>query len=352
MRLAAAVRLVAALLVLALCCGAHGGDAQIATLTRASILLDPGERIPADDAAWQPQALPDDWSRTRPGVLGAAWYRVEFDLPADRLQLSALYVPRTSMIGAVQVNGEVVGGTAEFDERASRQWYRPQLYAVPAKLLRPGRNTLHLRVQTYPQHERALSELHFGPSAAVEAQWRRRTLLQITTVQIGTAVTVGLGLVALLAWQLLGRDTFYLYFAAAAACSSLGNLQFLLTRIPLPPFWWEILSCTMLIWCYMLVGLFVLRFVGTVRADRFLLAACAAVPLVLWAGTEAHFRVVSSIVYALAFAASSVVLAVGVRAAHRQRARGTWLIVAAGVAIFPLMGYDWANYIGLTGFSD
>ena len=56
--------------------------ASLLRLDRAAFVLSDSPEPPADSAAWQPQALPDNWLVSRPGVSGYGWYRLRLDLPA------------------------------------------------------------------------------------------------------------------------------------------------------------------------------------------------------------------------------------------------------------------------------
>ncbi len=124
---------------------AEGEMGVPAPILQAQILLTGGDTPPPDGAPWQPQSLPDDWSRTRPQIGGDAWYRIEFELPPDRVMLSVVYVPRLSMTGAPFVNGVRIGTLGRLAEPMTRLWYRPQLHWIPETLLKPGRNLLHYR---------------------------------------------------------------------------------------------------------------------------------------------------------------------------------------------------------------
>ena len=160
--------------------------------------------------------MPDNWNVSRPGVGGFAWYRIEFELSPEQLKLSALYVPRVSMNGAAMINGEYLGSGGKFTEPMARQWYRPQFYPVPDKLLKVGANVIHCRIKAYANNKGGLSEMHFGFAAPIAAQWHSRNFWQVTSIQITSALTFGLGAMALLAWFLRLTNTAHGYFSAAA----------------------------------------------------------------------------------------------------------------------------------------
>jgi signal transduction histidine kinase len=329
------------------------GSSPTQQLTQAHILISDVEVPPPDSAAWQPQTLPDNWNKTRPGVGGFAWYRVEFDLTAEHIQLSALYVPRISITGSALVNGEFVGGERAFAEPLSRLWYRPQLFVIPAKLLKVGTNTVHIRMKTYPNSKGGLSEMSFGSAAPVEAIWSQRYFWQVTSVQITSAITLGLGIMALLAWSLRGWETAYGYFGAAALVWVLRNSHFLLTQIPVPASYWEVFSATAQIWVLSLVFMFVLRFAGKVMsiAERFILAFSIAAPFILlWVGAE-RLTLTSNLLYLVMLFMGAYILKVTFDVARRERTTGTILLVGASLVVYGLGAHDWVTHRGDLGFS-
>ena len=54
--------------------------APVRTVSQALAVASDSPRFPADASATL-QALPDDWSQSRPGYEGSVWYRVSFDAP-------------------------------------------------------------------------------------------------------------------------------------------------------------------------------------------------------------------------------------------------------------------------------
>lgn len=93
-----------------------------------------------DTSTWERQYLPGFWEDAGlPGFDGVVWFRRTFDLPATwagadaELQLGAIDDADTTW-----VNGTQVGAT--------NGWRVPRIYRVPAAVLRPGRNTVAVRV--------------------------------------------------------------------------------------------------------------------------------------------------------------------------------------------------------------
>jgi len=93
-----------------------------------------------DLAAWTPVALPAMWEDAGlPGFDGVVWFRTEFELPENwqgealRMHLGAI-----DDLDTTWINGRELGTTAG--------WRTPRVYTVPAHFLRPGRNTIAVRV--------------------------------------------------------------------------------------------------------------------------------------------------------------------------------------------------------------
>ena len=334
---------------------ATGQPIQVQTtlLSQAKILLSDSDLPPPDSAAWVPQKLPDNWIKTRPGSCCFAWYRVEFDLRDDQIQPSALYVPRVHRTGSAFINGEFIGGERALGERLTALWYRPQLFFVPTKLLKSGVNVIHIHIHTYANIKGGLSEVYFGPIAPTEAQWSRHNFWQLTSVQITTAITLGLGVIALLAWSLRGFDTAYGYFGAAALMWGVRNTHFLLTEMPVGAFYWEIFSNTAQIWVISLVFMFVLRFAGRVMStlEKSIWAFSIAAPFIMWIAGPLRVILVSSLLYVAMLFMGAYILKVTIDVARRERTIGTGLLVGASLVVYGLAVHDWIVFRGDLGFS-
>ncbi len=328
---------------------------QTQLLTQAKIILSDSDVPPPDSDAWQSQSLPDNWNKSRPGNGGFAWYRIEFELMPEQLKLSALYVPRVSMNGAVMINGEYLGGGGEFAEPMARQWYRPQFYSVPDKLLKSGTNVIHYRVKAYPNNKGGLSEIHFGLAQPIEEKWRKRYFWQVTSVQITSVLTFSLGIMALCAWYLRrGENAAYGYFGASALLWALRNTHFLFTYIPMPAVYWEILVATSLIWVLLLVYMFGLRFdnLHLPRAERFVFAFAIAAPFLLWAAGQMKLTFAIGICYGAVLFTGAYLLKVVFDVARRERRLDTIMLFCASIIVYSFGVHDWVTQRDALGFSE
>jgi hypothetical protein len=109
-----------AILVLLLAAAPAAADAGASPLRldSAAFILSDSAEPPPDSAAWQAQALPDNWLGSRPGVSGYGWYRLRFDLPAAPDMPYAVYVPLLECAGALYVNGVFAGQAGAFAQAA------------------------------------------------------------------------------------------------------------------------------------------------------------------------------------------------------------------------------------------
>ena len=94
----------------------------------------------ADAGSWKSMTLPTLWEDAgEPDLNGVVWFRKTFDLPAGAAQAVAeLQLGMVDDIDTTWVNGVKVGFTAGYN--------LVRKYAVPASVLKPGRNVIAVRV--------------------------------------------------------------------------------------------------------------------------------------------------------------------------------------------------------------
>jgi sialate O-acetylesterase len=93
-----------------------------------------------DDSAWEDMPVPGIWEkRGREGFDGVAWYRLAFDVDAaDAEGPAALGLGPIDDRDTTFLNGRIIGH--------SDSWDSPRKYPIAAGLLKPGRNSLAVRV--------------------------------------------------------------------------------------------------------------------------------------------------------------------------------------------------------------
>lgn len=204
----------ALLVALALAPVAASAAEPLVTIDSAQFLGSEGVEPPPDSAPWQPQALPDNWKKSRPRTFGYAWYRLRFELPAKPEVPYAVYTPWMRTIGALYVNGVEVGRTGAFGSPQLSPY--PQLFVIPPNLLRAGQNTFHVRLFVGHGWRGALSPLTVGEDVAVRPVFDRRYFVQITGAQLSSGLAAALGVFMLMVWFRRRNESLYAYFGIGA----------------------------------------------------------------------------------------------------------------------------------------
>ncbi|MEO5824243.1 MAG: PVC-type heme-binding CxxCH protein [Vicinamibacteraceae bacterium] len=102
----------------------------------------PAAAVLASD--WKAMEVPGSWeSRGLTAFDGVVWFTRQIDWPADRRGPATIRFGRIGNIGEVWVNGTSVAAAA-VDPTAGRS---PQIFEVPDGVLKPGANTISVRIQ-------------------------------------------------------------------------------------------------------------------------------------------------------------------------------------------------------------
>ncbi len=97
-----------------------------------------------DDASWETMDLPRYWESTGLDIDGAVWFRREIHLPPSWLNRDLqLSLGALDDFDHTYFNGTLVGSIGPDNPTAA---ITPRLYTIPAKLLKPGRNLLAVRI--------------------------------------------------------------------------------------------------------------------------------------------------------------------------------------------------------------
>lgn len=167
----------------------------------------------AEDPIWQIVALPDDWSRTRPGESGLAWYRL--DLPALANTHSAgIVLPRVGNTYSIWLNGVEVADGGGMEGTIRRLGLAPQWVVLPRPLLRDTGNVLHIKLRVGASLRGGLAAPWAGSRDATQDLYES---LQFWRVNLVRAIAAGLVLVAVIAGVLWWRNRPMPVMAAFAA---------------------------------------------------------------------------------------------------------------------------------------
>ena len=85
------------------------------------------------------------------------------------------------------INGNLLARVPEPDAKTWVRWMRPHAFAIPPDELRPGENTLHVRINP-ANRDRIISSIHIGPDETVRPLYESRFFLTYTLAQIISAV--------------------------------------------------------------------------------------------------------------------------------------------------------------------
>ena len=199
----------------------RGEGAEV--LLRASGHADAGSAGPPTGlpaSAWVPVKLPDRW--TAPGRWpehsGAVWYRVDWHNPcaADASPGVALATNTINMAGELWLGDTLLWRDRHLTEPLSRSWNLPRYWRLPAPLVRPGANTLWVRVLGAAAQLPGLGELALGAPAdmadvTARSSWNKRTLFVVNV-----AISGALGVFFFFAWALRREQKAYGWYALAS----------------------------------------------------------------------------------------------------------------------------------------
>ena len=178
----------------------------------------PPTTLPPSD--WVPVKLPDRWVLPGrwPGHDGAVWYRVDWHNPcaADASPGVALATESINMAGELWVGQTLLWRDRHLAEPLSRSWNLPRYWLLPAALVRPGANTLWLRVVGPAAQAPGLGELTLGAPADVAAASARSTWNKRTLFVVNVAISGALGVFFFFAWALRREQKAYGWYALAS----------------------------------------------------------------------------------------------------------------------------------------
>ena len=245
-------------LVLSLALGAAA--APVIVLDSAQFLKSDAAEPPPDSAPWQAQPLPDNWRISRPHEFGYAWYRLRFDIDAQPREPYAAFMPWLRSIGAVYVNGVLVGRTGPFGKLQISA--RPELFVIAPQLLHAGSNTFHIRLFVGDDWRGALSAVTVGEDTAVRPFYDRRFFVQITGAEVASALAAALGTFMLILWLRRRSESLYAYFGLGALGWATTNALMLLHDPPLSHVAFEVALTATQSASTVFLSLFALRYAG------------------------------------------------------------------------------------------
>jgi signal transduction histidine kinase len=229
----------------------------VVRVDHAEFIADNRAEPPPDAATWQPVAL----SHRRFGAAGGdGWYRTDFSLPRQPEQPFAVYTPYLRVVGAVYVNGTLVGRTDP--PGALPMARRPQLFVVPPSMLRVGANRLQVHATAVDNFSTGLAPLSIGPETLVRPVYERRAFWQVTAVSFSSLIAAIFATISLLLWLRRRQDRLYAWFGLSALSWAVYVLWYVVRFPPLPPAWWTGLCFVAAHTKLLFMALFALEYVG------------------------------------------------------------------------------------------
>ncbi|MBW2293530.1 MAG: hypothetical protein JRG94_14635 [Deltaproteobacteria bacterium] len=180
--------------------------------------------------------LPDLWARTRPEKLGIGWYRFEFDRP-DRVAAElGVYIPQVESNASVFINGHWVGSGGP---DGTLNWNQPLYVPFPAALLKPGVNTVEVRVETHGTPDAGLISIEVGPHALLYPRWLSQWRLRVGATEVGTSLAVFAALLFGAIWLGKSRDAVYGWCCLCAISWGINSLNYHVQHPPVPFWFWK-----------------------------------------------------------------------------------------------------------------
>ncbi|MDM0085073.1 7TM diverse intracellular signaling domain-containing protein [Variovorax sp. J31P179] len=232
---------------------------------------------PAD--GWTPVTLPDSWAARWPGFDSVVWYRLSWDQPAQAHE-TGLLMDYLNMAGEVSLNGTPIARDHSLVEPLTRAWNTPRFWLLASPLLRPGANTLLIRVSGFAAYQAGLGPVSLGAPAAMQARYERERLLRRDLQFLGLAISAAVSAFFAALWLMRRRETAYGWFALM----SVLWLFFGFNQVATSP-WpfasnhgWQALNTSLLLAFSLCFMVFTLRFCNR-RKPRLEIAALIVVAL-------------------------------------------------------------------------
>jgi signal transduction histidine kinase len=316
-------------------------------IRQAELILEPSPFPPEASVPGEAVSLPDTWYLARRREATAGWYRARFELAEAPSELWAVYLGLPGLSSAVYVNGQLVGDGGGFEPPLPHNWSRPLLFTVPAGLLSPGSNHLHVRFATDRSTPAVLGALAVGPQRALEPVFARRHRVQVTLPQLLVAISVAGGLLSAGVYLRRDRTGGARWLVAGLLVWAGAEVQVYARHVGVSPHLWAcvgalaqvgFLSCFVMAWHRLLQ-------LGRGRLERWLWAAFAAGALALLAVDSLLLRRALLVWFAGGIALGGYSLALTVEAARRFSGRPSLLVLVPGLAGLAIGLHDVASLL-------
>lgn len=305
-------------------------------IDRADRIRVPSPQPPAPaDPRWERVRLPDWWGvrARRESVEG--WYRATVRIDQVPTEVWGVYLPRIGQHASVLVNRVSIGESGPLGPPLPRNWNRPQLFSVPASLLRPGANEVLVRLVTHIGAPGFLRDFHVGPMRVLAPMHATRTWRQVTLGQIVGGATLAGGLLLLGFASRHARFRPHRILALGLVLWSWTLADAFFQSTPIASRWWEASTSAALVWCVTCFTFGFHRLLGfeRPRIERLVLAIALGYSLSLVALPPIFAFGLGVVGGALAVGIALYLIAILVRAPTSGRAFGRVLLLPAVVGV-------------------
>jgi signal transduction histidine kinase len=214
----------------------------------------------ANEKAWRAVQLPDRWGESRPSQGGSVWYMAQVEFAQSPQTTWAIYLPRVIMNAEVWVNGTLVGRDGRMDTPITRNWNTPLLLSTPGSVWRVGMNTVQIRVVAFPDNSGGMAPPQLGRADVMAAKQSAQSFWQNDLVYAATISVIALGLFVMAMWLRKRERIEYGYFSLGSVLWGMSNLNMTVREAPLPNAQWEMLVYVSMVWSWLFLCLFTLRF--------------------------------------------------------------------------------------------
>ncbi len=296
-------------------------------------------RTPGPGAVWEAVALPDSWRKMLRDRHRLGWYRVYFDLAVVPETPQAIYIPRITNNIALHVNGLLLGTSGNLENR-EMSWNLAQMFVVPSRMLKSGRNEILIRLHPDGMLRAGLSRLHIGDEIQMRELFDRRILYQSTAPKFIAALLALTALLSIALWASRRQETVFGFFALLCM-AMIARLWHTFTRDS--DSWGWVFAAPSIAWMMAIQTYFVLRFCGQAspRFERFIAIFALAATALLMLSSKAIIVVAVFVTNTLV---ALVMLAILARALTRVPKLENLTLLAAVVINFLLAMHDLINY--------
>ena len=323
----------------------------------ARFLMQRSLRPPSDNQGWVSVSLPDDWSKSRPGVKGVGWYRIVVTLDKIVESNYALYLPRTAArITSAYVNGAAVGSSRGIPPQRFSQTAQLFVFSIPRIMLNPGANVIDVRVVADATYHEGISQISFGIARPINLALTTRVEWQRYAGRSAGFLAILAGCMALIAWNGRRIDSALGCLGLAAIGAGLQPAMYPLFFLGIDPLQdHPIREASMLLHDYAFAAAIASLFVtGAARERTFLvlilwgiLVGAVVASLTLGLGTQPRLSPYLGLFYALTIL---IVAMTWYRSTPHDQEPARALLFSGALVVSAAMLHDLAIWFGYIAF--